>query len=66
MSTIELFALLQDQLKTFMDNTFENIMNTERALCMLKKFERYYVLFTLLEFCQKMEMILWEWWESRK
>nr|XP_013808177.1 PREDICTED: dynein heavy chain 5, axonemal isoform X2 [Apteryx mantelli mantelli] len=31
---------LHDQLRTFMDNTFENILNTERALRMLKKFER--------------------------
>uniref|UniRef100_A0A8V0X370 Dynein axonemal heavy chain 5 n=1 Tax=Gallus gallus TaxID=9031 RepID=A0A8V0X370_CHICK len=31
---------LHSQLKIFMDNTFENIPNTERALCMLKKFER--------------------------
>ncbi|POI29281.1 hypothetical protein CIB84_006969, partial [Bambusicola thoracicus] len=30
---------LRNQLKTFMDDTFENIPNTERALCMLKKFE---------------------------
>jgi len=61
MSTVELFALLQSQLKIFMDNTFENIPNTERALCMLKKFERYYLLFTLLAFCQRMEMMLLEW-----
>ncbi|XP_047906156.2 dynein axonemal heavy chain 5 isoform X2 [Anser cygnoides] len=31
---------LHDQLKTFMDNTFENIVDTERALSTLKKFER--------------------------
>nr|XP_009683066.1 PREDICTED: dynein heavy chain 5, axonemal [Struthio camelus australis] len=31
---------LHDQLRTFMDITFENILNTERALSMLKKFER--------------------------
>ncbi|OXB65197.1 hypothetical protein ASZ78_004954 [Callipepla squamata] len=31
---------LHDQLKIFMDSVFENIRNTERALSMLKKFER--------------------------
>ncbi|PKU48615.1 dynein heavy chain axonemal [Limosa lapponica baueri] len=31
---------LHDQLRIFMDITFENILNTERALNMLKKFER--------------------------
>ncbi|XP_074730366.1 dynein axonemal heavy chain 5 isoform X6 [Strix uralensis] len=31
---------LHDQLRIFMDITFENILNTERALSMLKKFER--------------------------
>ncbi|KAM8811434.1 dynein axonemal heavy chain 5 [Eudromia elegans] len=31
---------LHDQLRTFMDITFENILNTERALRMLRKFER--------------------------
>ncbi|XP_075442369.1 dynein axonemal heavy chain 5 isoform X3 [Ascaphus truei] len=31
---------LHNQLKTFMDSTFERIHNTERALTMLKKFER--------------------------
>ncbi|XP_043921723.1 dynein axonemal heavy chain 5-like [Protopterus annectens] len=31
---------LQNQIKTFMDTTFEKIQNTERALNMLKKFER--------------------------
>ncbi|XP_014864164.1 PREDICTED: dynein heavy chain 5, axonemal [Poecilia mexicana] len=31
---------LHNQLKTFMDNTFEKIQNTERALNVLKKFER--------------------------
>ncbi|NXL61516.1 DYH5 protein, partial [Chordeiles acutipennis] len=30
---------LHDQLRIFMDTTFENIVNTERALSMLKKFE---------------------------
>lgn len=30
----------QDQLKNFMDSTFEKIHNTERALNVLKKFER--------------------------
>ncbi|XP_074682176.1 dynein axonemal heavy chain 5 isoform X8 [Strix aluco] len=30
---------LHDQLRIFMDITFENILNTERALSMLKKFE---------------------------
>uniref|UniRef100_A0A674C023 Dynein axonemal heavy chain 5 n=1 Tax=Salmo trutta TaxID=8032 RepID=A0A674C023_SALTR len=31
---------LHNQLKTFMDNTFDKIQNTERALNVLKKFER--------------------------
>jgi dynein heavy chain len=31
---------LQNQLKNFMDSTFEKIHNTERALNVLKKFER--------------------------
>ncbi|XP_040900387.1 dynein heavy chain 5, axonemal isoform X1 [Toxotes jaculatrix] len=31
---------LHNQLKTFMDSTFEKIQNTERALNVLKKFER--------------------------
>lgn len=31
---------LQSQLKSFMDSTFEKIQNTERALNVLKKFER--------------------------
>nr|XP_055066586.1 dynein axonemal heavy chain 5 [Misgurnus anguillicaudatus] len=31
---------LHNQLKTFMDNTFDKIQNTERALDVLKKFER--------------------------
>ncbi|RXN22872.1 dynein heavy chain axonemal [Labeo rohita] len=31
---------LHNQLKTFMDNTFDRIQNTERALYVLKKFER--------------------------
>ncbi|KAM9386572.1 dynein axonemal heavy chain 5 [Phaethornis superciliosus] len=31
---------LHDQLRIFMDITFKNILNTERALNMLKKFER--------------------------
>ncbi|XP_071325116.1 dynein axonemal heavy chain 5 isoform X1 [Trachinotus anak] len=31
---------LHNQLKSFMDNTFEKIQNTERALNVLKKFER--------------------------
>ncbi|XP_067366741.1 dynein axonemal heavy chain 5 isoform X3 [Channa argus] len=31
---------LHNQLKSFMDSTFENIQNTERALNVLKKFER--------------------------
>ncbi|XP_022609362.1 dynein heavy chain 5, axonemal [Seriola dumerili] len=31
---------LHNQLKSFMDNTFEKIQNTERALSVLKKFER--------------------------
>lgn len=30
----------QNQLKSFMDRTFEKIQNTERALYVLKKFER--------------------------
>ncbi|XP_075868615.1 dynein axonemal heavy chain 5 isoform X3 [Nelusetta ayraudi] len=33
-------AELHDQLKRFMDSTFEKIQNTERALNVLKKFER--------------------------
>ncbi|XP_052345672.1 dynein axonemal heavy chain 5-like [Oncorhynchus keta] len=33
-------AALHNQLKTFMDNTFDNIQNTERALNVLKKCER--------------------------
>uniref|UniRef100_A0A3B4UMV2 Dynein axonemal heavy chain 5 n=1 Tax=Seriola dumerili TaxID=41447 RepID=A0A3B4UMV2_SERDU len=37
-STSELH--FQNQLKSFMDNTFEKIQNTERALSVLKKFER--------------------------
>lgn len=41
-----------------MDIKFENILNTERALSMLKKLERYYVLSRLLEFCQAMEITL--------
>uniref|UniRef100_A0A3B3YD38 AAA+ ATPase domain-containing protein n=1 Tax=Poecilia mexicana TaxID=48701 RepID=A0A3B3YD38_9TELE len=35
-----LMLFLLNQLKTFMDNTFEKIQNTERALNVLKKFER--------------------------
>uniref|UniRef100_A0A8C2G8A8 Dynein, axonemal, heavy chain 5 n=1 Tax=Cyprinus carpio TaxID=7962 RepID=A0A8C2G8A8_CYPCA len=31
---------LHNQLRTFMDNTFDRIQNTERALYVLKKFER--------------------------
>ncbi|CDQ81045.1 unnamed protein product [Oncorhynchus mykiss] len=31
---------LHNQLKTFMDNTFDTIQNTERALNVLKTFER--------------------------
>lgn len=30
----------QNQLRSFMDSTFEKIQNTERALNVLKKFER--------------------------
>ncbi|XP_053183407.1 dynein axonemal heavy chain 5 isoform X3 [Scomber japonicus] len=33
-------AELHNQLKSFMDSTFEKIQNTERALSVLKKFER--------------------------
>lgn len=39
-SDVELFTLLQDQLRSFMDITFESILNTERALNMLQRFER--------------------------
>ncbi|KAL8182704.1 UNVERIFIED_CONTAM: hypothetical protein K2H54_062241 [Gekko kuhli] len=39
-TTCSTICLLQHQLQTFMDITFENITNTERALDMLKKFER--------------------------
>jgi len=41
-----------------MDITIENILNTDRALSMLKKFERYCVLSRLLEFCQAMGITL--------
>lgn len=37
---LELFILLQDELRSFMDITFESILNTERALSVLQKFER--------------------------
>lgn len=39
-SDVDLCTLLQDQLRSFMDITFESILNTERALSMLQKFER--------------------------
>ncbi|KAF4087596.1 hypothetical protein AMELA_G00072460 [Ameiurus melas] len=34
---------LHNQLKTFMDNTFDKIQSTERALNVLKKFERLFI-----------------------
>lgn len=39
--SLSLSFFLQHQLQMFMDTTFEKILNTERALDTLKKFERY-------------------------
>lgn len=39
--SLSLCFFLQHQLQMFMDTTFEKILNTERALDMLKKFERF-------------------------